>query len=243
VVGGTKGKLLSESVQSIFEEFQTCLSQFMKIKYNIMDVNVADFNEDFNIFRNRIKELDRRLGSVISQSFEDNDSLMSRFKLFDSFDELLNRKLIQEECERKYMVILEQFKVDLKKVQAIFIENKQLLDSNSEAAPIPRNMAPTTGAITWALGLIDRIEYPYKKLSCISEQLSETEEFTDMEKLYKSLKQSLKEYEDQKRSAWESTIESGGNEKLKLFLLKRRDDNMLCVNFDSDLVKLLREIR
>lgn len=64
-----------------------------------------------------------------------------------------------------------------------------------------------------------------------------------MEKLYKSLKQSLKEYEDQKRTAWESTIESGGNEKLKLFLLTRKDDNMLCVNFDNDLVKLLREIR
>jgi len=58
------------------------------------------------------------------------------------------------------MVLLEQFKVDLKKVQAIFIENKALLDSNNENAPIPRNMAPTTGAITWAHGLLDRIEYP-----------------------------------------------------------------------------------
>jgi hypothetical protein len=50
--------------------------------------------------------------------------------------------------------------VDLKKVQAIFIENKALLDSNNDNAPIPRNMAPTTGAITWAYGLLDRIEYP-----------------------------------------------------------------------------------
>jgi len=56
------------------------------------------------------------------------------------------------------MVLLEQFKIDLKKVQAIFIENKALLDANSENAPIPRNMAPTTGAITWAFGLLNRIE-------------------------------------------------------------------------------------
>jgi len=122
-----------------------------------MDVNEVQFNDDFNLFRNRIKELDRRLGSVMSQSFEDNDTLMARFKLFDSFDDLLNRKLILEECERKYMVMLEQFKIDLKKVQSIFIENKHLLDSNSELAPIPRNMAPITGAISWANGLMDRI--------------------------------------------------------------------------------------
>jgi dynein heavy chain len=90
-------------VVTIYEEFQETVKIFVNNtqKYNIMDVNESAFNDDFNVFRNRIKELDRRLGSVISQSFEDNDSLMSRFKLFDSFDDLLNRKLIQEECERK----------------------------------------------------------------------------------------------------------------------------------------------
>jgi len=57
------------------------------------------------------------------------------------------------------------------------------------------------------------------------------------------LKQSLKDYIDNKRTNWETTIEAGGNEKLKMFLLKRKDDDFLAVNFDPELVKLLREIR
>jgi len=182
-------------VQIIFEEFNQALNQFKALKYNVMDVGEVKFNDDFDKFRNAIKELDRRLGSIMAQSFEDNDSLMNRFKLFDSFTFLLKRKLISEECEKRYMLMLEQFRDDLKKVQSIFIENKQLFDTDppSELAPIPRNMAPSTGAIAWAYGLLDRIEYPYNKLCTISETLAETEEFTDMQKYYTSIVKSLKD--------------------------------------------------
>lgn len=123
-----------------------------------MDIKENGFNDDFSIFRNRMKELDKRLGSVISQSYDDNNSLMARFKLFDSFEELLLRKIIQEDCERKYMLVLEQYRCDLKKVQSIFIEQKALIDSHDENSPLPRNMPPATGAISWTKGLLDRIQ-------------------------------------------------------------------------------------
>lgn len=66
-----------------------------------MDVSNMQFNEDFQIFKSRMKELDKRLGSVISQSFEDNDSLVSRMKLLDSFEEILERNLIEDEIFKK----------------------------------------------------------------------------------------------------------------------------------------------
>jgi dynein heavy chain len=66
-----------------------------------MDVSNMQFNEDFQIFKSRMKELDKRLGSVISQSFEDNDSFISRMKLLDSFEEILERNLIEDEIFKK----------------------------------------------------------------------------------------------------------------------------------------------
>ena len=105
VIGGTKGKQLSESLSTIFEEFKEVVDNFKKIKYNIMDVNQMKFNDDFHFFKARMKELDKRLGSVIAQSFEDNDSLMSRIKLLDSFEEILERNLIEEEVLKKYQTI------------------------------------------------------------------------------------------------------------------------------------------
>lgn len=101
VIGGTKGKQLTESLSTIYEEFKQVVDNFKKIKYNIMDVSNDNFNDDFLIFKSRMKELDKRLGSVISQSFEDNDSLMSRIKLLDSFEEILERNLIEDEIFKK----------------------------------------------------------------------------------------------------------------------------------------------
>jgi len=71
-----------------------------------------------------MKELERRLASVITQSFDDVETLNDRFKLLDSFEILLKRPVIQDELERKHIVLLESYKDDLKEVQLIFLENK-----------------------------------------------------------------------------------------------------------------------
>lgn len=46
-----------------------------------------------------------------------------------------------------------------------------------------------------------------------------------------------------KVTEWESEVEGYALEKLKLNILVRDEDDLLKVNFDSDLVKMLREIK
>jgi dynein heavy chain len=48
-----------------------------------MDVGAKQFDDDFYEFRCRIKELERRLGSVITTSFDDCTTIYGRFKLLD----------------------------------------------------------------------------------------------------------------------------------------------------------------
>ena len=81
-----------------------------------MDIEQKSFEEDFFKFRNKMKELERRLASIITQSFDDVDILTDRFKLLDSFEILLKRPVIQDEIERKHVVLLESYKEDLKTV-------------------------------------------------------------------------------------------------------------------------------
>jgi dynein heavy chain len=50
-----------------------------------MDINQKKFDEDFLVFRGKIKELERRLASVVTQGFDDNDTIMGKFKLLDCF--------------------------------------------------------------------------------------------------------------------------------------------------------------
>jgi dynein heavy chain len=122
-----------------------------------MDILQKDFDDDFYKFRSKIKELERRLASVITQGFDDYDTIYGRFKLLDNFEGLLNRPIIQDELEKKHIVLLEMYKQDLKQVQSIFLEGKVLVDKNHENAPVFLNMPPISGALTWCKSLRDRI--------------------------------------------------------------------------------------
>jgi dynein heavy chain len=59
-----------------------------------MDISQKTFDNDYTEFRTKIKELERRLASVITQGFDDYDTINGRFKLLDNFEGLLNRPII-----------------------------------------------------------------------------------------------------------------------------------------------------
>ena len=123
-----------------------------------MDISKKQFDDDFYDFRSKIKELERRLASVITQGFDDYDTIYGRFKLLDNFEGLLTRPIIQDELEKKHIVLLDMYKKDLKEVQSLFLEGKVLIDKDDEHEPIYMNMPPIAGALTWCKSLRDRIQ-------------------------------------------------------------------------------------
>ena len=109
-IGNTKGKILSESIQTILSEFQEAVDEFKQVGYEIMDIEQRQFDDDFYKFRCSIKELERRLASILTQGFDDCDTIIGKFKLLDSFEGLLNRPIIQDELEKKHITLLELYK-------------------------------------------------------------------------------------------------------------------------------------
>jgi len=88
-IGNTKGKAMSQAIVNIEAEFTQAVEKFMLIDYDVMDIEKKQFADDFFQFRQRTKEQERRLASILSQSFDDCDTLVGKFKLLESFDCLL----------------------------------------------------------------------------------------------------------------------------------------------------------
>jgi dynein heavy chain len=170
-IGNTKGKTLTTTVEQIFAEFDLAKNEFTAISYDIMDIEKREFEDDFHKFKQRIKELERRIASVLTQGFDDCDTIIGKFKLLDSFATLLNRPIIQDELEKKHIVLLELYKLDLKVVGTLFMEGKALVDSSDEKAPIFKNLPPIAGALNWTNGLLERIDEPMDKLSKLSQSI------------------------------------------------------------------------
>lgn len=211
-IGNTKGKTMTATILQIFSEFNKAVEEFMTVQYDILDIEKREFDDDFFKFRQRIKELERRLASVLTQSFDDCDTIIGKFKLLESFEALLNRPIIQDELERKQITLLELFKQDLKITQQLFVEGKVLVERVDERSPISSNMPPISGALYWSRGLLDRVLEPMERLSQLSSTLQEREEYKDVQKLYNSLCKNLKEFEDAKIAEWVLGVESNTEE-------------------------------
>lgn len=236
-VGGTKGKTLTLSVQQIHADFVAAVKTFKTVSLDIMDVEALHFDEHFYAFRCTIKELERRLGSLLTQSFDDASTLFGRFKLLESFDGLLQRPMIHDELEKKHVALVQSYGHDLKLVQELFLQCR-------DAPPISWNLPPVAGALTWCRGLMARIDYPMKKLRDLNPTVMEREEAKEVAKGYGTLLASLQEYETQKVDEWSRDVEVSSQAKLKLPLLRRHPQTRcLRVNFDPALEKLLREIK
>ncbi len=243
-LGGTKGNALSISLNQIYEEFKNVVEDFKKVTFDILDTNAKEFDEEFLKFRTRIKELERRIGAILNQSFEDLDTIISKLKLLESFEGLLSRQIIHDELEKKYIVLLDMFKTDLVKVQALFLTGKKLIEDNDPQSPLPVGMPPVSGALNWSRGLEERIREPMEKLSSVSQSIQEREEYKDVHKLYTSIMKGLKEFEAMKIKAWEGTVDDNSQAKLLLAVLKKNTDGRtISVNFDQALTELLREVK
>jgi dynein heavy chain len=65
-IGNTKGKAMTASIMTVFNEFTKAVDDFLLVKYDILDIEKREFDDDFFSFRQRVKELERRLAAVLT---------------------------------------------------------------------------------------------------------------------------------------------------------------------------------
>ncbi len=194
-VGGTKGNILTSSIRQISFEFEMAFDKFKHAPYDIMDISVKQFDDDFSDLCATIKELEQRLGAAVSLAFDDCSTVHGRFQLLDSFEGLLERPLIQNTLEKKYISLIRDFEKDIVSV-------KKLFTTYCDMPPVGHNLPPIAGVLTWCRGLVERIHMPMNKLQRHDQSILERNEAKEVAKLYANSMASLTEYESQKMEEW-----------------------------------------
>jgi dynein heavy chain len=236
-VGGTKGKTLTTSIAQLYIDFTQAVDTVHAVGKGILDLQNKAFDAAFYEFRTRIKELDKRLGSVILQGFDDITTTGGKFRLLDTFDSLITRPLVADELEKKHAALIEAVRMDVEEVQGIF-------DHYKEQPMIAANLPPVAGALSWSRGLLERVQIPVEKLKTLDKKVLEREDTKDVIKMYTALIGQLADFDREKVENWGKGIEASSQSTLKNPLLRRDGDSQLLhVNFDSILVRLLREVK
>ncbi|KAJ9459816.1 Dynein beta chain [Diplonema papillatum] len=242
-IGGTHGAELSANIVQIHKEFEEAYTNFHTPEeggYDILKVEEPRFDPDFSSFRAHVRRMEKRLGSMLTQSMDDAPALYNAFKLVDTYEGFLDRSVISQEWQKRQVDVLKAYQSDLLTVQECF---QAFRDDTTAKLPVYNRMPLTSAQLIFAKGLLERITEPFGRIMELSKPILQSELAVETVNLQRQLSNTLKTYIHSCSDRWAGHVGTTSSEKLKLNLLSKDEGpGVISVNFDKELVKMLREI-
>ena len=224
-----------EGMELLMDQFHKIKQDFKSKKHDLLDYQNNKFDRDFVEFNVRITDLESNLQQFINQSFENISSIPNSLKLLHKFQDILQRESLKADLDSKLNIILQNYGLELEKVQ-------QLYEKQKHNPPIPRNMPPVAGNVTWSRHLLKRIEEPMKQFECNQNVLA-GKDAKRVIKMYNKVARTLVAFEFLWYRAWVQSVDHAKTGLQATLIIRHPIDGKLYVNFDHEILQLIREAK
>ena len=224
-----------EGISSMLAAFKALVDSLKSKPYSLLDFKNAAFDADLLDFDASIGELEAALQRFINQSFENITSTEQALALLRRYQTILQRDSLREDLDAKLTVVFHNYGIDLETSQLLYERNK-------ETPPIARNAPPVAGNILWARQLLRRIESPMGHFQ-ENTQLMSTKESKRIVKTYNRIARTIVEFETLWHIAWGKSIDASKAGLQATLLVRHPTSAKLIVNFDREILLLIRETK
>ncbi|KFW62348.1 Dynein heavy chain 9, axonemal, partial [Pygoscelis adeliae] len=239
---GIKGKALGQQVLDMYEEFQEAYKVFAERTYDCLELTNTEFEQDAFDFQQKVEDIDRRLGTVFIQAFDDASDLEHAFKLLDMFGSLLERPVIAADAADKYSALISMFNSTLDHARLIYSRHIRA-ELELGSPPVHKNMPPVAGALGWAQELRARIQVSFGHFRHITHLCLDSAEGRRVTEKYEEMIRLLDRYQEKLYVDWSQTVSEKSQYNLTQPLIRRDPETkLITVNFDPQLVSVLREV-
>ncbi|XP_071659373.1 dynein axonemal heavy chain 9-like [Patagioenas fasciata] len=229
---GIKAKTLGQQVLDMYEEFQEAYKVFSERTYDCLDLTNTDFEQDAFGFQQKVEDMDRRLGTIFIQAFDDASNLDHAFKLLDMFGSLLERPVVAADAAGKYSVLISMFSRALDHARLIYSRHIQA-ELKLGSPPVHKNMPPVAGALRWAQELRARIQVPFDHFRHIPHLCLDSAEGRRVVEKYEEMIQLLDRYQEKLYADWSQTVSEKSQYNLTQPLIRRDPETkLITVTFD-----------
>eukprot|EP00792_Barthelona_sp_PAP020_P013279 TRINITY_DN83_c0_g1_i1.p1 TRINITY_DN83_c0_g1~~TRINITY_DN83_c0_g1_i1.p1 ORF type:complete len:737 (+),score=220.77 TRINITY_DN83_c0_g1_i1:32-2212(+) len=261
-IAGQHGAVLSKRLDNLLEEFNGFKTQFQALQEDYFDQNYVLFKSLYVKFKKSIDQMVAQLSTIFLKTFESYSSLAELCKLVTVFSSLFVWDEIFEIFLKLYSRLLELFEQELNAIEEIFTTQK-------EDPPIASAMPQTSGQISWAYNLRQKLTLSFNllnnlKLNHIKERFltglnEENAPLNDDynvlfnchlgDRLLKQYTSFLKEFDEFEMNAfvnWSQSIDTVAFIKLKDNLLKFSDEEVCLddlISKEEKLMKKTKELR
>ncbi|CAM9799127.1 unnamed protein product [Ectocarpus fasciculatus] len=229
----SKNKL--EGMETLIEKFHVIVKSFRMKRHDLLDYHNNKFDRDYVEFNVQITELETNLQQFINQSFETITSIEHSLQLLKKFQSILQRESLKSDLDSKLNIIFQNYGLELEQVQ-------QLYEKEKHDPPIPRNLPPVAGNITWSRHLLKRIEEPMKQFESNQNVLA-GKDAKRIIKVYNKVAKTLVAFEYLWYQAWVQSIDQAKAGLQATLIVRHPDDGKLYVNFDQEILQLIREAK
>lgn len=240
-IGGLKGRQLSAKITTIYADFNQFFASFAAKTYDVLDPDDSKFVQDFDIFQQRILELDIKLAGIFCQAFNDCHNLESAFKLINILGSVLDRPKIKEAFTDNYTNLLKMLDEEIACCEKIYeIQMKHL--ANGGNLVIDRRFPKLISNLKWVNQLSTRLTAPVSSFKSLQHPIAESVEAKALYDRYERLMNLLGHFEEKIFNEWANNVAQHIETNLKKSLIGQAPDKSLFLNFDQQLFAILREV-
>ncbi|CAM9180031.1 unnamed protein product [Ectocarpus fasciculatus] len=241
--GGTKAAEVVEGIHGIQQSFDHQIDRLRNLDYNVLDVRVSRWHDDYNHFKHAAKDLEVMFTIVINLAFDNVSSISDGVALAETFLRLAKRDAVSRCVEKKISDLHHMFTKQVQVVRAQF-EHERL------SPPLRLQEPKFAGSALWAHSLGVVVKSNYDMLCRLH-----TTNARDADDCQEACTTFLSVINDFKKSRYEQWIQdlnekakdNGLQRRLDIAVLRRRDpDNKgsteIVCNFDEELLVLFAEV-
>jgi len=224
-----------EGMDHLIVKFEKIVKDFQRKRHDLLDYQKNTFDRDYVEFNVNISDLESMLQDFINESFAEITSIENSLALLQKFKKILQRETLRADLDSKLNVIFQNYAQELHEVQELYEKHKH-------SPPFTRNMPPVAGNITWSRHLLKRIEEPMKKFEANQSVLG-TQDAKKIIAIYNKVARMLVAFEYLWYQAWVQSTEQSKAGLQATLIIRHPQDNKLYVNFDQQIMQLIREAK
>lgn len=224
-----------EGIEPLVNQFRTIVKEFRSKEQDLLDYQQNKFDRDYVEFNVRISGLEGNLQRFINESFENITSINHSLNLLQKFQSVLQRESLKSDLDSKLNLIFQNYGLELENIQ-------QLYEKQKHDPPIARNLPPVAGNILWSRHLLNRIEVPMKRFES-NQNVIAGKDAKRIIKIYNKLAKTLVAFEFLWYKAWVQAIDQAKTGLQATLIIRHPEDSKLYVNFDHEILQLVREAK
>ncbi|XP_039610081.1 dynein heavy chain 5, axonemal-like [Polypterus senegalus] len=220
-----------EGIEKIYSRYQTIVTNTKSKTYDVLDLRIQEFDNDYADFKYQIQALYQSLHAFVDSWFDQPLTTERMLEILGKFDRVSGDQL---DLHEKYLRVLHRYGRDLEIVRKLYQKQK-------DNPPSHRNIPPVAGKIMWSRQLFRKIDVPMKILKNKPEILKAADK--KIIRNYNKVAAVLLEFELLYHRGWCHAAElcyQGLNVSL---LVRHPETRKPYVNFDPIVLRVLYEAK